>query len=230
MYSAGLIRSWGALHLKSGGWYIDCGGGFCSAEEDSLKKKIDGAEKGVVVSDTPAATDDQTTLEQDEAVDLSHMAEKDKAKALKKMKRAAEKAEARRAIEEKKKIEKASKASLLADVKALAADAVATIKATGKAPATFRGLGGSGTEDTQTSSASPSRILRKRDSSAIELNISRLSLGHVEVPIPDKSELEGLDAFIFNGSLHSILSHRVQHGTFPSGWTEFQDFLEKVNS
>ena len=228
MYSTGLIRSWGVLHLNSGCWYIDCGGGFCHVEEESKMKAIERAEKGLGGSDYPTPNHDHIVLDDDVVVDLSHMNEKDKVKAVKQMQRAAEKVEARKVREEQKKAKKASKAGLLANVKAIAAEAVATIKATGKAPQNLQGIVASGGEGTQTSSASPSQGIRKRDSSCIDLTVSRLSLGNMPIPLADDLESLGIDSFIFNGSLHSLRSHRIVHGAFPSGWTEFQSFLEKV--
>jgi len=156
------------------------------------------------------------------------MNEKEKVKVLRQMKKAAEKAEAWRIIEEQKKAEKAAKSGLVANVKAMATEAVATIKATNKAPAALYGIGGSGLDDTQISSTSPSRVLRKRDSSTIDISISRLSLAHGLVLPTDTIQLDRLDSFIFNGSLHSLLSHRIQYGSFPSRWNELQVFLEKV--
>jgi len=164
MYLAGLIQSWGVLHLQSGGWYIDCDGGFCPAEEETMKKNIDQEEKRLGSSDLPTTTTDLATPDQDATADLSHMNEKEKAKALRQMKRAAKKAKARRVIEEQKKAEKVAKADLVANMKAMAAEVVATIKATGKAPAALQSIGGPGLDDTQISSTSPSRVLQKRDS------------------------------------------------------------------
>lgn len=230
MYSAGAVRSWGPQHLKSGGWYIDCGGGFCPADEDATKKAIDQREKGLGGSSSQPPSGNQSNCEADDVVDLSHLTDKEKAKAERKIQRATERAEAKRVLDEQKRADKALKADLVANVKARAAEAVASIKATGKAPKSLHVVGASTFDDTQTSSASPSQGHRKRDASAIDLSVSRLSLAHLQVAVEDTVDLPEQDAFIFNGSLHSLLAHRIQYGVFPSGWSELQAFLEKVRS
>jgi len=38
-------------------------------------------------------------------------------------------------------------------------------------------------------------------------------------PIANELEREEIDEFIFNDSLHSLMSHKVKHRSFPLGWT-----------
>jgi len=52
-------------------------------------------------------------------------------------------------------------------------------------------------------------------------------LGNKPIPFVDELDSEGMD-FFYNGSLHSLFSHRDKYGAFFSGWTDLQVFLEMV--
>ena len=41
MYIASQVQAWYLPHLKGGGWYLDCGKGFCPTKEEDDKVAID---------------------------------------------------------------------------------------------------------------------------------------------------------------------------------------------
>jgi hypothetical protein len=81
---------------------------------------------------------------------------------------------------------------------------------------------------TETSYASPSQNLRKRDASIVQLSLSRLQ----QITLPALMDSIGgalwVHKFFFFGSLLSIDAYYVQHTAFPKEWVDMMAFLEKV--
>jgi hypothetical protein len=82
---------------------------------------------------------------------------------------------------------------------------------------------------TETSYASPSQNLRKRDASTVQLSLSRLQ----QITSPTLMDSTGGALRVhefFSGSLLSIDAYYVQHTAFPKEWVDMMAFLEKVFS
>jgi hypothetical protein len=80
MYMVGLLRSWSALHLKSGCWYLDCGKTFCIEDEDDVKKSCAQAESKGVESGSINGNDHDGQENEEQEEDLSVLPEKERNK------------------------------------------------------------------------------------------------------------------------------------------------------
>jgi hypothetical protein len=81
---------------------------------------------------------------------------------------------------------------------------------------------------TETSYASPSQNLRKRDASTAQLSVSRLQqLASPALRDSTRGALH-VQEFFFSGSLLSIDAYYLEHNAFPKEWLDMKAFVEMV--
>jgi hypothetical protein len=156
MYTMTQTRTWSVPHLKEGCWYIECGKTICPVEEEDVKAACDKADpKGVKLG-----SDVVVVLEELTAVDLVLLPKKKRNKILNQRARDAKKAdrESMRAI-----------AKAVRDATAAAGKDAKKGEKLGKFKVITPTL-----LLTETSTASPTQDLCKRDSSLAQLLVSRL--------------------------------------------------------
>jgi hypothetical protein len=87
MYTVRLLRSWLALHLKNGCWYLDCGKTFCPKDEEDVNKSCAQAESKVVESGSINGNDHDGQENEEQEEDLSVLPKKERNKIKAKNKR-----------------------------------------------------------------------------------------------------------------------------------------------
>jgi hypothetical protein len=205
MYSPTQLRYWSALHLKEGCWYIECGRTIFPIEEEDVKATCDKADpkpsKLVVVVPEELTLADVALLQEKERNKILNQRARDAKKALLESTRATAKAVKEAAAEkEGKKGQRPGKSKVITPQHLL----------------------------TETSTATPSPNLRKRDSSLAQLSVSRLQ----QLTSPSLMDFAGgalhVQEYFFSGSLLSTDAYYVEHDAFPKEWVDMKAFLMMV--
>jgi hypothetical protein len=207
MYTASQIRAWSLPHLKGGGWYLDCGKGFCPIEEEDDKAAID-----VVDALASGPLDSHEDL-----VDLSLLDDKETEKLVVR-KKEVDKVALKKQKEEDKEKEKKKKAEEKAK-KAQDKSVEKTSAMVGKSLNTLEVIFG----------ASPSSQLCKCDATLVRLSILTLQYGTSPLAGMSTSASTIVDEF-FQGSLLTLAAHFNKHSNFPKEWSDLQALLEHVSS
>jgi hypothetical protein len=206
MYTMTHTRIWSNAHLKACCWYTDCGKVYCPLEEEDVKKACEQADSKGAALGTNQGEEQEDEVE----VDINQLPLKEKNKILNQRARDKKKAEekAEKDAEKAKEMEKreAKKAGKSGKSKASTPPHLLT----------------------ETSYASPSQNLRKRDASTAQLSVSRLQ----QLASPALKDSAGgalhVQEFFFSGSLLSIDAHYLEHNAFPKDWLDMKAFVEMV--
>jgi hypothetical protein len=217
MYSIGQIRSWPLPHLKTGGWYIDCGKGFYPEEEEELKAAVDAKDSASGF----APTTEEADKGQDDAAELVNMSEKERKKEIARRVLEIEKEKKNKKKEEEQAKEKANKASVKAGKKPAGSsrkskDADAAKSAGGEVP--------------ETNPTTVSSGLLKRNATFAGLSMSRLQLGTTGTMKDSVPDLLLVQEFFFHGSFLTVEAHYGLHNVYSKEWLELMAFLEKVTT
>jgi hypothetical protein len=208
MYTMTQTRTWSALHLKEGCWYIECGKTICPVEEEDEKATCDKAEtRGVKLVSDVVVVPEELTL-----ADLALLPEKERNKILNQRARDAKKAE---------------RESTRATAKALKEGPAEKGVKKGEKPGKSKVIT-SQLLLTETSTAMPSQNPRKRDSSLAQLSVSRLQqLASPSLMDSVRGDLH-VQEFFFSGSLLSTDAYYMEHDAFPKEWVDMKAFLKTI--